>query len=117
MRIYPKCHPYWESDGEKIINLEVQNTAYSADGYLLPCCWCDQVEPERAPFEVYGFYESDLKVSNVDNIEQEILRSPEWQYFHETLLNNPHAAPRICKRKCGKLEEIYTQYDENGQVK
>ena len=105
MKLFPKCHPYWEVDGKKIKNDLVQGTAYTAEGYLLPCCWCDHVHPDgKKQFEAYGFYEPELKVSNVDDIEQEILRSPEWYHFHETLVQNPHAAPLVCKRKCGQDE-------------
>ena len=103
MKLYPKCHPYWEIDGEVIENKKIQGTAYTAEGYLLPCCWCDMHDPRgKSQFEVFGFYEPELKVSNVDDIEQEILRSPEWYHFHETLLQNPHLAPDACKRKCGQ---------------
>lgn len=105
MKLYPKCHPYWEIDGEKIKNPIVKTLAYTAQGYLLPCCWCDQAK-QRAiqEFKLFGFYEPELKVSNVDNIEKEILSSPEWYHFHETLVHNPKDAPLICKQKCGKDE-------------
>ena len=101
MKLYPKCHPYWEIDGEKIKNPKVQNISYTAEGYLLPCCWCDQAQKHTIDqFKLFGLFDEDLKVSNVDNIEEEILKSPEWYYFHETLVHNPNDAPSVCKRKC-----------------
>jgi hypothetical protein len=103
MKLYPKCHPYWEIDGKKIQNSEVKQVAYIAQGYLLPCCWCDGSHPDQAKsMEKFGLFDEELKVENVDNIEIEILASPEWYKFHNTLLQKPHNAPPICKSKCSK---------------
>ena len=103
MKLYPKCHPYWEIDGEKIKNPEIKPVAYTAQGYLLPCCWCDHVISNRKKhIEMFGLFDEELKVENVDDIELEILESPEWYHFHDTLLQNPHNAPILCRRKCGK---------------
>jgi hypothetical protein len=103
MKLYPKCHPYWEIDGEKIQNPEVIQVAYIAQGYLLPCCWCDAMHPnQRKSMEMLGLFDEELKVENVDDIELEILASPEWYKFHNTLLQEPHNAPPACKKKCGK---------------
>ena len=107
MKLYPKCHTYWEIDGEKIENKRIQGTAYTSTGYLLPCCWCDTADQkDLKQIQMYGFYEPDLKVSNVDSIREDILKSPEWYHFHETLRTNPTAAPDICKNKCGEDETI-----------
>ena len=101
MKIFPKCHPYWIIDDERVKNPKIQNPAYTAEGYLLPCCWCDKSQLHvKAVFESFGLYDPDLKVSNVDDIEQDILKSPEWYRFHETLLQDPESAPDVCKRKC-----------------
>ena len=51
---------------------------------------------------MFGLFDEELKVENVDDIELEILASPEWYEFHNTLLQEPHNAPRICRQKCGK---------------
>ena len=103
MKLYPKCHPYWEIDSEKIKNTDIKPVAYTAQGYLLPCCWCDVAKPDqRKHIEMFGLFDEELKVENVDDIELEILASPEWYEFHNTLLQEPHNAPRICRQKCGK---------------
>ena len=112
-KLYPKCHPYWEEDGEKIKNPQVKGVAYTAEGYLLPCCWCDRDQPKiRKEFEFLGFYEEDLKVSNVDDIKEEILKSPEWYTFHKMLLEEPNNAPEICKRKCIEPQFRHTDFKD-----
>ena len=103
MKLYPKCHPYWNVDGEEIQNPSIKPVAYTAQGYLLPCCWCDHVTSDRKRhIELFGLFDEQLKVENVDDIEREIFRSPEWYHFHDTLLQNPKNAPFICKHKCSK---------------
>lgn len=109
MKLYPKCHPYWNVDGEEIKNPHVMKpVAYTAQGYVLPCCWCDASEGflfgqnQRKSLEDFGFFNEELKVENVDDVQLEILASPEWYHFHETLLQNPHLAPPVCKRSCSK---------------
>ena len=107
MKLFPKCHPYWEVDGKTIQNDQVQALSYTSQGYLLPCCWCDAIDPtDVKQYENYGLFKLNLKVSNVDNIEEDILKSSEWYHFHETVLTNPTAAPDICKKKCNKNETI-----------
>jgi len=87
MQIYPKC-------------LVDKQITYSATGYLLPCCWCDNSENEIQHFEVLGFFEDHLKVDNVNHIS-EILLSDEWTNFFEILTtNNINSIPEVCKRFC-----------------
>lgn len=103
MKLYPKCHPYWNVDGEEIQNPSIKPVAYTAQGYMLPCCWCDASGgDQRKSMEDFGLFDEELKVENVDDVELEILASPEWYHFHVTLLQNPHLAPRVCKSKCSK---------------
>jgi len=105
MKLYPKCHPYWEIDGKKVKNPALKSIAYTAEGYLLPCCWCDEAKKRSIQeYEMFGLLDKELKVSNVDDIEQEILRSPEWYHFHETLVHSPENAPRVCIRHCSELD-------------
>ena len=105
-KILPKCHPYWKI-GDKITdNRQVVTVGYTAQGYLLPCCWCDlQTPKETEQYAKFGLFNQNLKVENVDDIE-DILTSPEWQNFHETLLKDPQSAPAQCKRMCGTNETI-----------
>ena len=103
MKLYPKCHPYWNVDGEEVKNPNVRPVAYTAQGYLLPCCWCDHVTSDRKRhIEMFGLFDEQLKVENVDDIERDIFQSPEWYHFHDTLVQKPHLAPFICKHKCSK---------------
>lgn len=106
MRLYPKCHPYWQENDKIIDNPSVQAVAYTAEGYILPCCWCDTENPRRrSELEYFGLYEPELKVSNVSDIKTEILWSPEWNHFHKSLLEDPENAPEVCKIKCSKIDD------------
>ena len=103
MRIYPRCHPYWIENGKKIINKYPMGVSYSALGHLMPCCWADSAQKKlKKQFDFFGFFDEDLKLVNVDSVDQ-ILYSDEWNFFHETLLTNVELAPDVCKRKCGQI--------------
>lgn len=101
--IYPKCHPYWVINNKKVLNPRIQGVSYTADGYILPCCWCDK--PEANDFYKLGLYDEDLKLDNVDDIQEEIICSPEWYNFHTILLTEPQNAPNICKKKCDNYND------------
>ena len=84
---------------------------YIAQGYIVPCCWCDpretlqnrQVSNEAKEIKD-TFFKEHLKLTNVNNIE-EILRSKEWEGFYDALIdNNGDNALEICKRYCGTSE-------------
>lgn len=102
--IYPRCHPYWIIDGEKVPNTEYKRTghrlAYTSMDYILPCCWCDTVS-SKPDMERFNLLSENLKVENNDSIE-DIISSDEWVMFHEGLLEFPDLAPRVCKSKCSK---------------
>jgi len=80
---------------------------YSAQGYLLPCCWCDPRENRTVNGKVdleteeikSIFWKEHLKLTNVDSIN-EILRSKEWRNFYDTLVDDPNNALEVCKRYC-----------------
>lgn len=98
--IYPRCHPYWIIDGKKVINEEYGKLygfklAYTGDGYMLPCCWLDGGKKIRE----ISLFNENLKVENNNSID-DILRSSEWQEFHNNLLTNPEQCPKTCKDKC-----------------
>jgi hypothetical protein len=67
--------------------------AYTARGYLTPCCWVDG-HPE---FE--HFYDKSLYIDNNESIE-DIFNSKIWQGFYHMLENSPELAPEICKKQC-----------------
>jgi len=82
-KINPKC-------------LDKKALAYTATGYMLPCCWCDNpvgwVEPQ-----IKRLRQEHLKVKNNDTIN-DIVDSPAWIYFFEELKINPS---KTCLRFCG----------------
>lgn len=103
MKIYPKCHPYWIVDEKKVNNNDPRGVTYSSRGYLLPCCWSDNIREDYVKdFEFFGFYEDELKLENIENVD-DIILSDEWKEFHRILLQEPHHAPKLCKKKCGIL--------------
>ena len=81
-KINPKC-------------LDKKALAYTATGYMLPYCWCDNpvgwVEPQ-----IKRLRQEHLKVNNNSNIE-DIITSTEWLNFFEELKTNPS---NTCKRFC-----------------
>ena len=101
IKIYPKCHPYdYSKDRPTEDNfIRQKNFTYTATGYLMPCCWCDQPE-EYDHFKQLGFFDESLKLENNDSVEQ-IMLSKTWMQFHKTLVVDPSNAPNVCKRKCG----------------
>jgi hypothetical protein len=99
MKLYPRCHG--ELDGVPIPkNVRVQGIAYTAKGYLLPCCWCDTLSDEE--FSKIGMFDESLKLENNENV-QDIIISRQWVQFHKTLLFNPENAPTVCRKICSSV--------------
>jgi hypothetical protein len=103
--IKPECMPYYYlSDGTMQKNeSQNQTIAYTADGYLLPCCWCD-AESTRSDIIDAGLYNPYLKLSANNSVDT-ILHSEEWKKFIYTIMHTPQNAPRCCKEKCGEKNE------------
>ena len=100
--IYPRCHPYWIIDGEKVENNEElcgQKIAYTATGHLLPCCWLDN-ENKDPRQKLDTLLTDELLVENNESIE-DIITSDAWRFFHKTLLDFPEISPRTCQKMCG----------------
>ena len=97
VKLTPKC-------------LSGKGYGYSAQGYIVPCCWCDprethqnrQVSNEAKEIKDM-FFKEHLKLTNVDSIN-EILLSEEWKGFYETLINDPDNALEVCKRYCSTTQ-------------
>lgn len=90
MKLHPKC-----IDNNK-------PPALSATGYMLPCCWCD-----TADFRGFESLMKDhLHLDNVNDVRNEIILSEEWDNFFYTLIENPKAAPSVCRRKCATPKEL-----------
>jgi hypothetical protein len=98
VKLTPKC-------------LSGKGYGYSAQGYIVPCCWCDprethqnrQVSNEAKEIKDM-FFKEHLKLTNVDSIN-EILKSEEWKGFYDALIdNNGDNALEVCKRYCGTTQ-------------
>ena len=57
MKILPKCEKGKNS----------KDYATSAKGFLLPCCWCDQINPSK-DIELMKLFRPHLHLDNVDSI-------------------------------------------------
>jgi len=71
---------------------------YSAEDYLLPCCWCGEfvAKPESNDPKIQSLMTN--KLSKVDSVEQ-IVESKEWKEFYKNLFIDP---PQLCKDFCAK---------------
>ena len=92
--IYPRC--------EKKIH--GKDYALSAKGFILPCCWCDTISPEKDK-ELMKLFRPHLHISKNDTIE-EILLSDEWLKFKDSITKDYDKAPKVCQRFCGHKDKI-----------
>lgn len=90
---YPQCvHGIYREDGR---NLRL--TAYTNNGYLLPCCLIEGVEFHPV---FSKFLDPDLKVENNESIS-DIITSDTWVDFFDNIINRKDV-PEICLRKCAR---------------
>jgi acetyl-CoA carboxylase beta subunit len=87
MKIKPKC-----------LQSNTRPLGHSAEGYLLPCCWCDNIVHKDKYTEL--LYQEQLKIQNNDRIES-IIDSREWQQFVDAIHSDD--PPNVCKTFCGEL--------------
>ena len=99
--IKPECMPYYynESGNQEYTNQVTQGIAYTSDGYLLPCCWCD-APSTRKDFIDLEFYSENLKLSNNESVDS-IIESE----VINIIMHHPQNAPRCCREKCGVFDE------------
>ena len=71
--------------------------AYSATGYILPCCYADNHNIE----DFKNLMKKEISLNNVNDIHKDIINSKEWKDFFKLLLESPQLAPRACKYYCG----------------
>ena len=73
---------------------------HTAKGWILPCCWCDGVKPDKDP-EIKKLMSEKLLLKNNNKIEN-IIDSEEWKRFYNTITipSLYEQAPEVCKRKC-----------------
>tara|TARA_X000001036_G_C20008965_1_gene533568 strand:+ start:94 stop:456 length:363 start_codon:yes stop_codon:yes gene_type:complete len=73
---------------------------HSAKGFILPCCWCDTVNPETDT-QLMKLMKEELLLENNNSIE-DIIDSPEWNEFYTNITTpeNYDKVPKVCKRYC-----------------
>jgi len=104
--IKPECMPYYYNKEKiKIDNTKgvSQSIAYTTDGYLLPCCWCD-APSTKTDLVKAGLYDENLKLANNTSVE-DILASTAWGEFINTIMHSPKNAAWCCREKCGVVDE------------
>jgi hypothetical protein len=100
--IKPECMPYYYSEKDiktNNSNASRQHIAYTTDGFILPCCWCD-APSTRADIDKLGLYNENLKLKNNNSVD-EILTSEPWKKFINIMLHEPESAAKCCREKCG----------------
>ena len=95
----PKCHPYWIVDGNKVYNTNKSSTAVTSSGYVVPCCWTDNIFPDQDDMSDFGIYDEELKLKHHKTLKT-ILLSKQWIKLHNCLVNDPQNAPSVCKKHC-----------------
>jgi len=97
IRIKPRCLTFQPKSYHK-------PAAYTADGYMLPCCWLDDPKNDHQLENEFHMKDEHLALKNNDKLE-DIFGSKEWEHFFDSLINNPSCAPKQCQYKCGNLEK------------
>ena len=97
IKIKPRCLTYEPKSYHK-------PAAYTADGFMLPCCWLDDPKNDHSVEEVFHLKDEHLALKNNDKLE-DIFGSKEWEHFFDSLLNNPSCTPKQCQYKCGNREK------------
>jgi len=102
--IKPQCMPYFiDENNVKVGKAVTQGVAYTSDGFILPCCWCDAPHT-RSDFENLGMYQEKQMLKNNSSITDVIQTNP-WKEFINRILYNPDCAPKACKKHCGIVHE------------
>lgn len=86
--------------------LENKSFAGTAEGYLVPCCWCDrsmyQKEKENYTDELLeSLYDEELALQNNESIN-DIIASEQWIKFYDAIKAGPDHASVRCKLFCHK---------------
>lgn len=87
MKLKPKC-------------FRGKEVAFVASGYFMPCC---QIDGKRLDdFKPLGFMDDKFYIDNISDVKTDVLESPEWIAFYDTLINDPVNAPQACKNYCSE---------------
>ena len=77
--------------------VNIKEPALTAEGFFLPCCWCDS---RNTYFKEKGFLDESLNISNVNYIVDEVFNSKIWvDFFNDIQYNNDY--PSVCEEYCG----------------
>lgn len=84
---------------------------WSAQGYLLPCCWCDL--PSTFNGEqgaVSKLVDPKFHIDKINNFE-EVINSQEWKDLYAIITDESRIdeAPAVCKRHCGQGKKSYRE--------
>lgn len=97
-----------------------RDPSFNIDGFFLPCCWCDN-RTAKKQLEFFGIFHDEFFIDNLNTPEdvKAVFKSDEWQFFYDTIENNPNNAPDICKHHCkvrdGKRVNMTQKIDEEGR--
>ena len=88
-QIFPKCLA------------KTRARAFTAEGFIVPCCWCDHPEFMKDNL-IAPLFKSSLNIDTIEDIEKDVINSPEWEALRNVLENHPDQAPLLCKQMCGQ---------------
>jgi len=88
IKLKPKCISYKEP-------------ALTAEGFFLPCCWCDGRDKW---FKDKGFLDPKLNIENVEYPVTDIFNSKTWIDFFDKIEYDSDY-PNVCLEHCG-INEI-----------
>lgn len=91
--IDPECFKYTYSK-----DYPNQGIAYTATGYIIPCCWFDTPELLTSKYSYMAKSLSD------DTTIEEIINSDDWTAFYNNLKNGIGLPP--CQWRCSVTNEI-----------
>jgi len=81
--------------------------ASTADGYLIPCCWCDKVSQHpdlpKDPL-LADLFDEELKTEH--NSISHILKSKQWKRFYKAIKLGYEYAPKRCQYYCYRINEM-----------
>lgn len=88
MKIKPKC-----------ITPEEMTFGHTSQGYILPCCWCDNILMRDSAVD--SLYDESISLKN--NTVKNIINSTIWTNFVDKIFSDD--PPKVCKHFCGELPD------------
>lgn len=90
--------------------LSDRQPAFTATGYLVPCCWVDNPWAWKDP-KIAEFYDPKWHIDKQDSV-MEIMHGEVFNKWWDMLEKRPEDAPQICKKYCGSdLNDKVTKKD------